>query len=340
MVSVIIPCYNSEKTIGFCLESILNQTYSDIEVITVDDGSTDKTSEIIRTYSDRDSRILLIRKENGGVSSARNLGIHVAHGDWLLFVDSDDTILNTHIETLIKNAVSPSSIVISGFKEVRDGKILDGIKMPTEIYEPKDGLAIGIGMIPYPKNYRIAFAGPCAKLIPKKIVVENNIFFPEDLSLGEDNLFIYECYSHCDKIVIVHEHLYLYHIISNSGSLSSKGTVGMEMTIESQRRLYAKKVSLLLEKGILDDYPQIYHGTYIALWWSIRNTAYGERVKYSDIKQAFTKLISDKNIQTGALFCNPEDIKERIICYLIRHKNITFLCSTVYILNFFLGKKS
>lgn len=128
MVSVIIPCYNSEKTIGSCLESILNQTYSDIEVITVDDGSTDKTSEIIQTYSDRDSRILLIRKENGGVSSARNLGIHVAHGDWLLFVDSDDTILNTHIETLIKNAVSPSSIVISGFKEVRDGKILDGIK--------------------------------------------------------------------------------------------------------------------------------------------------------------------------------------------------------------------
>ena len=103
MVSVIIPCYNSEKTIGSCLESILNQTYSDIEVITVDDGSTDKTSEIIQTYSDRDSRILLIRKENGGVSSARNLGIHVAHGDWLLFVDSDDTILNTHIETLIKN---------------------------------------------------------------------------------------------------------------------------------------------------------------------------------------------------------------------------------------------
>lgn len=195
-------------------------------------------------------------------------------------------------------------------------------------------------MIPYPMNYRIAFAGPWAKLIPKKIVVENNIFFPEDLSLGEDTLFIYECYSHCDKIVIVHEHLYLYHIISNSGSLSSKGTVGMEMTIESQRRLYAKKVSLLLEKGILDDYPQIYHGTYIALWWSIRNTAYGERVKYSDIKQAFTKLISDKNIQNGALFCNPEDIKERVICYLIRHKNITFLCSTVYILNFFLGKKS
>lgn len=100
LISVVIPVYNVEFYLGRCLDTVLAQTYQNIEIIIVDDGSTDSSSRICREYASKDSRIVVIRQKNGGLSSARNRGIHYAHGKFITFVDSDDTIQEDMIEYL------------------------------------------------------------------------------------------------------------------------------------------------------------------------------------------------------------------------------------------------
>ena len=101
MVSVIIPIYNVEKYLSECIESVINQTYSDLEIILVNDGSTDNCRDICERYKRKDSRIKLVHKNNGGLSSARNAGIDVANGDYYTFIDSDDYIMSDMIEQLV-----------------------------------------------------------------------------------------------------------------------------------------------------------------------------------------------------------------------------------------------
>ena len=104
-ISVIVPVYNVEKFIGRCLDSIINQTMEDLEIILVDDGSTDNSGIICDEYSEIDNRITVIHKENGGLSSARNIGLDIATGDWIAFVDSDDYIEKDMYENLYKTAI-------------------------------------------------------------------------------------------------------------------------------------------------------------------------------------------------------------------------------------------
>ena len=103
MVSVIIPVYNVEKYLRRCLDSVVGQTYKDLEIILVDDGSTDGSTEICEEYAKKDSRIRFLRKQNGGLSSARNAGLLVATGEYVTFVDSDDYIEDFTYERLILN---------------------------------------------------------------------------------------------------------------------------------------------------------------------------------------------------------------------------------------------
>lgn len=93
MISVIVPVYNAEKYLQRCVDSILKQSFTDFEVLLIDDGSHDRSGELCDEYGDKDNRVRVFHKENGGVSSARNVGLDNALGDWLAFVDSDDTFL-------------------------------------------------------------------------------------------------------------------------------------------------------------------------------------------------------------------------------------------------------
>lgn len=117
LISVIIPVYNTENYIGVCLESLVKQTYTNFEVLMIDDGSTDNSGRICQEYTESDSRFHYYRKENGGVSSARNLGIEYSRGDYLTFVDSDDWVEEDYLEVLYSALVSESaSVSISTYK--------------------------------------------------------------------------------------------------------------------------------------------------------------------------------------------------------------------------------
>ena len=125
LISIIIPVYNVEKYLAKCLDSVLNQTYKNLEIILVDDGSKDNSGAICDEYAKRDNRIIVVHQKNSGVSKARNLGMSMATGDYIGFIDSDDTIEANMYEVLLKNAIeSGAEISYCGLKQIQlDGKI-------------------------------------------------------------------------------------------------------------------------------------------------------------------------------------------------------------------------
>lgn len=120
MVSCIIPVYNTQKYLPRCIESVLAQTFVDWEMLLIDDGSTDASGSICDEYAAKDERIRVFHKENGGISSARNLGLNYAQGEWIFFVDSDDSLPKTSLESLLARS-SDANIIAGGFFAVGGG---------------------------------------------------------------------------------------------------------------------------------------------------------------------------------------------------------------------------
>ena len=129
-VSVIIPVYNAEQYLKRCLDSVLAQTYQDFEIICIDDGSTDNSGAICDEYAKKDSRIRILRKENGGVSSARNAGLNIAEGEYITFIDSDDYVDTDYMQTLYEN-LEGADAVASGSREVA-GDVVTRVRTPNE----------------------------------------------------------------------------------------------------------------------------------------------------------------------------------------------------------------
>ena len=113
-ISVIIPAYNAEKYISECLDSVLRQSYKNIEIIVVDDGSADNTYTVVEGYSERHSNIVLVHQENGGVCSARNKGLDMASGDFIMFLDADDYLVQNAVEILLFDAIEHGADIASG----------------------------------------------------------------------------------------------------------------------------------------------------------------------------------------------------------------------------------
>ena len=116
LISIIIPVYNVEDYIRPCLDSILAQTYTNFEAILVDDGSKDGSGRICDEYAEKDSRFIVVHKENGGVSSARNKGLEIAKGEWVLFCDSDDTLYPYSLIILIKHIDKDIEFILGGYE--------------------------------------------------------------------------------------------------------------------------------------------------------------------------------------------------------------------------------
>lgn len=140
MVSVIIPIYNVEKYLSECIESVINQTYSDLEIILVNDGSTDNCRDICERYKRKDSRIKLVHKNNGGLSSARNAGIDVANGDYYTFIDSDDYIMSDMIEQLVYAIQSTDTDISICCKADDTSKFDKGIQKKIEVLTKEETL--------------------------------------------------------------------------------------------------------------------------------------------------------------------------------------------------------
>lgn len=217
LVSIIVPIYKAEFVISRCIESLLKQTYENIEIILINDGSPDNSGQICEDFALKDSRVKIFHKENGGVSSARNYGIDLALGDYICFVDSDDTVSQYYVERFLKSInnfgaeLAVSSFKIYGFKNCKDILIENHLYNTSNLRKEEK-----IGML-----FDGIMFSPWNKIFLKSIIIENRIRFDTDIHYSEDAVFVFEYLEHCNKIAFINDVLYNYDV-SFSSNASNK----------------------------------------------------------------------------------------------------------------------
>ena len=247
LVSVIMPMYNAETTIRDSIESVLEQTYKYFELIVVDDGSTDSCFDLVCNLSKSDNRVIPIHQENRGVSAARNLGISIAKGDFITFIDSDDWYTANYLEVMLNLALKKNAqLVMCGYVESVTGY---KTTIPGAFYE--NYKKIGNSFIDiYNNRY---FNVPWNKMYRKECIQQ---LFDTSISIGEDLIFNLKNAKNCTGIVISDLCLYIYNT-SNYNSLKSKyhenafdATLAMQYEIEQ----YLPEDKQFLLESFLDNY--------------------------------------------------------------------------------------
>lgn len=216
-VTVVVPIYNTEKYIKKCIDSIINQTYSNLEIILVDDESPDCCPQICDEYQKIDSRIKVIHKKNEGLGYVRNTGINVCTGEYLTFVDSDDWIDNNHIENLVKE-IQESDMVIASAKLCKENGDLIR-KRPLEINNiTQHELALDMIAPGGKANNELAVAmSVCFNLYKTKIIRDHELnFYSERDTVGEDLFFNLEYILLCKKVNVVNLYGYNYRTFEKS----------------------------------------------------------------------------------------------------------------------------
>lgn len=212
-VSVIVPVYNVELYIERCVKSIQAQSFENIEIILVDDGSTDASGIICDTLAETDTRIIVFHHKNAGVSMTRNAGISYAKGEYLLFVDSDDFIERDYVEMLLKNE---SDFTMCGVRKVDEQNNVLSIVNYPDSYSSIADLDV-IKMISCGEIY-----SPYCKLFRRLIIIKNNIHYSGDVSWGEDGMFVADYIRCVDNIRYISYIGYNYVRYVKENTLSTK----------------------------------------------------------------------------------------------------------------------
>lgn len=214
LISIIIPVYNTEKYIRRCIDSVIAQSYSDWELILVDDGSTDGSGKICDEYAESDERIRVYHKTNGGVSSARNVGLDNATGEWVTFVDSDDWVEATYLQEIYNNCCDTDVLFFSAV-----WNYLDGCKVTYSAGDRfaygKDAVEREIFMLLYNKSEYPFLGYTWNKAFKKSIINNNNVRFREDLSVREDEIFTHDYLRFVEGLKYMSKPLYQYRVLQS-----------------------------------------------------------------------------------------------------------------------------
>lgn len=218
LVSIVIPIYNSEKYLSICLESVMSQSYRNIEIILIDDGSIDNSGKICDDFAKMDLRIKSMHIANSGVAIARNIGIKKAIGQYIAFLDSDDVMEGDFIKKAV-NMIKTAEYVSSAFVTINEKgitNIFDYLKNSGDVISIKEYLSCMA-------NYQAGayWGANWGKLYLRSIIVENEIQFEQGVLFAEDFRFNIEYLKHVRNVALIHEPLYRYRI-DTSGSLSKK----------------------------------------------------------------------------------------------------------------------
>ncbi len=211
-ISIIVPVYNVEKYLEQCIESIINQTYQDIEIICVNDGSIDSSGEILKKYQRKDKRIVIINKNNGGLSSARNEGIKVASGEYLIFVDSDDWIETDSCEKLMNYIRSNKDVQVIFYNfRFCTNKITKDFSYPLN-----KELRNKVKFEKVINSVLLLNYNAWNKIFKTEFIKDNNIFFNTEYNLSEDLLFSIELFAKNPNIMFTDDIIYNYRIRKDS----------------------------------------------------------------------------------------------------------------------------
>lgn len=236
LITIIVAVYNGEKFLPECIESVIKQNYHNLEIILVNDGSTDNSAEIIENYRKTDERIKVIEQKNSGVSIARNAALEISTGEYICFLDQDDCLKEDYIYyfySLIKKynsdiAVTPTVIKFTGNNYSTVTNFDDTIKLINGENAAKN-------MLYY--NFIIA---PWNKMISSKLINNNNIRFKEGLFSGEGFLFSIECFLAAKKVTVGQRKVYCYRLDNPNSGMTKFNISIINNSIKAQKIIFEK----------------------------------------------------------------------------------------------------
>lgn len=240
LISVIVPIYNVEKYLARCVDSIVNQTYKNLEIILVDDGSPDRCPQMCDDYAEKDSRIKVVHKKNGGLSDARNAGIDVATGEYISFIDSDDYVSDDFFECLLdvmnkKNSDIAECSVVKLYEDNRFDEFSDDLSVKT--YDTQDAMSALIAENPFHQHvWNKLYKTELVKDIPYAVG-----------KLNEDEFWTYQVFGRANKVARLNKTMYYYFQRSSS-------IMGVGYNI---RRLDALEGKANRQKYIENNFPEL-----------------------------------------------------------------------------------
>lgn len=205
LISIIVPVYNAESTLNNCVDSIVHQKFTDWELLLVDDGSSDYSGRICDEYAAKDSRIKVFHKENGGVSSARNLGLDNACGEWITFCDSDDFVYSDWLNNYVENIANDIDLICQGFE--CDGILVDELK-ETKVFGLSYRGNVREGVLLLDEIHSLGYIW--VKLFRRNVIDKNNLRFDVSFNYWEDQEFCFRYFCYIKNIVCTDKVGYFY----------------------------------------------------------------------------------------------------------------------------------
>ncbi|MBY7144643.1 glycosyltransferase [Virgibacillus sp. NKC19-3] len=317
LVSIIVPVYNVEIQLHDCIHSILNQTYTYIEVILVNDGSTDSSGSICDDFAKGDNRVNVIHQKNAGPSAARNAGIDAALGDYIQFVDSDDYMEPTMTETLLKAMISDVQLVLCGYQTIN-----------RDNHHTKDYIPSRKGVFQYVPLMKhigelykdVLLPSPCNKLYRAACINQKTIRFMEGLSVGEDLLFNLDYLQICNKVHVINNRLYYYSIADHS-SLSRR--FNKDLFKEQQLIFQKMKAFLIAHNCYQDENKHFIHSTHTNnIIHALGNLFHANSTLTSkEKKERIRTIVTDDSLKEHMAYFN-DTLQKRIIGLFIRIESI------------------
>lgn len=299
-VSIIVPVYNVEKYISECITSLIEQTYENIEIIIINDGSTDKSKEICQELKEKDERIIFITKHNSGVSDTRNIGISKSTGDYIVFVDSDDYIDKHYIEEMVKGMKEEEFIdmAVCNYVELYKNVLLHGSSNLTDNLIITNKEAIN-------DIYKLKSFGGYLwnKIFKNDIIRKYNIRFNKEIHMCEDMLFLLTYLSECNHIKRIPKELYFYRM-RKSSMVWNKNEIKYKTLYNAYNQMY----KIIYKNDVKMDY----------FYYMVLNSIFSNNLKLVNIQRylqfnifrAYDYVCRSKNIK------NKEKIKLKIKKYI------------------------
>lgn len=339
-VSIIVPIYNVEKYLNRCIESIINQTYKNLEIILINDGSTDSSQQICNTYKDRDERIKVINKENSGVSATRNIGLYNATGQWIVFIDSDDWIENDMIEKLLNVAHNENAeIVQCNSYYAYEKEIIKRAEIMPNYQVRKDIENIKLDIIS-PKydemennTYTRAIRAVHGKIFKSEVL--KNEKFIENIFIFEDGIFLLSILDNVKTYILINEYLYYYRVTENSitKKFSNEYLNQIEQIMKNIRDYVVKQKDK-------EKFEKMYNVMYFELISSSMTRYFFNK---DNKKKNKIKLLKEKSENEYKSIIEKVDKKylnlnQKILLFLLR-AHMYFLISVIYASKIFKLKK-
>lgn len=307
-ISVIVPIYNTEKYLSKCLDSLVNQSLKDIEIILINDGSPDNSEKIVKKYVDKyPKKVKYYKKENEGQGIARNYAINLSQGEYITFVDSDDYIDESMLEKLYNKAIKDNADIVSinGFVEIRNGRF---INIPFEFNDSNSY-----------KRYILNNSGPCGKIIKKEIITSNNLFFPK-LRAYEDISVVPLWGLYSKKISYIEEQLYYYLIHDGSTMKQIEYNDKLTHIYNSLDNLYTRFKVISKDKYYKElEWIYIEHLLHAA---SLRFFKFNKNEEIKKINKIMKERFPDWNKNK---YYKRQSIKYKIVCTLIYKEKFKLL---------------